>query len=71
MFYLVLVVIVLQMTPNDGYRKYIRFCTGLILILLLSGPILKIADMQSYPSDTLEEKWKELEELIEDEIQVR
>ena len=65
-----LVVIVLQMTPNEGYRKYIRFCTGLILILLLSGPILKIADMQSYPSDTLE-KWKELEELIEDEIQVR
>ncbi len=41
-FYLVLVTAVLHVVPNQSYRKYIRFFTGLVLILMIMGPILKV-----------------------------
>lgn len=41
-FYLVLATAVLHVIPNQEYRKYIRFFTGLVLILMLAAPILKI-----------------------------
>lgn len=44
-FYLILVTVVLQVLPDNDYRKYLRFFTGLILILLLAGPILNLFGM--------------------------
>ena len=41
-FYLVIIVAVIQMAPGTHYKKYIQFFAGLILILMMAGPILKI-----------------------------
>ncbi|MGN1267526.1 MAG: stage III sporulation protein AF [Dorea sp.] len=44
-FYLVLVTAVLHMIPESGYKKYIQFFTGLILVLMIMTPVLKILGM--------------------------
>lgn len=59
-FYMVIVVAAMQMIPGSSYKKYIRFFAGLILILMLAGPILKIFGMSDFPSV---EYQKELEEI--------
>lgn len=41
-FYLVLVTAALHAVPNQDYRKYIRFFTGLVLILMIMTPILRL-----------------------------
>ncbi len=41
-FYLVIMTAVLEVLPGDTYRKYIRFFTGLVMILLVITPILKL-----------------------------
>ena len=43
-YYLVIVTALLHIVPNPEYRRYIRFFTGLILVLLLAGPILSLFD---------------------------
>lgn len=45
-FYLVLVTVVVQTIPNNGYKKYIRFFTGLILILMLAEPVFGVVGMK-------------------------
>ena len=35
--YLIISAAILHAVPENGYRKYIRFFTGLVLILLLAG----------------------------------
>lgn len=42
-FYLVIVTAVLEVLPGTNYQKYIRFFSGLILILLLFTPFLKLS----------------------------
>ncbi|MBQ2986318.1 MAG: stage III sporulation protein AF [Tyzzerella sp.] len=59
-FYMVIVVAAMQMVPGSSYKKYIRFFAGLILILMLAGPILKIFGMSEFPNA---EYQKELEEI--------
>ena len=44
--YMVIITVAMQMVPNNSYKKYIRFFTGLILIIMMSGPILKIFGME-------------------------
>lgn len=41
-FYLVLVTAVIHMLPETGYKKYIQFFTGLVLIILLVSPVLQL-----------------------------
>lgn len=43
--FLIVSAAVLHAVPGKDYRKYIRFFTGLILILLLADPILKLSGM--------------------------
>ena len=45
-FYLILITAIIQIIPNHSYKKYIRFFTGLILIVMLSEPIMKAIGMQ-------------------------
>lgn len=59
-FYMVIVVAAMQMIPGDSYKKYIRFFAGMILILMLTGPILKIFGMSELPN---KEYQKELEKI--------
>lgn len=59
-FYMVIVVAAMQMVSGENYKKYIRFFAGMILILMLTGPILKIFGMSEFQ---VTEYQKELEEI--------
>lgn len=61
-FYLIILVAVMQMIPNNSYRKYIRFFAGMILILMLAGPILKLFDMEMFHIDQYRNVMREIEE---------
>ena len=61
-FYLVVLVAVMQMIPGENYKKYIRFFAGMILILMLSAPILKLFGMSSFQ---IEEYEKELQQITD------
>ena len=72
-FYLVLVTALLHVLPRSGYQKYIRFFTGLVLILLVLAPVLKLFQMEEELRDAYrDDSW--LEQLEEfkgvEEIQV-
>lgn len=60
-FYLVILIAVMQMVPHGNYEKYVRFFAGLVLILLLSGPILKLFGMD------YQKTMKEIECIMEEE----
>lgn len=45
-FYLILMTILMQMIPDSSYKKYIRFFTGLVLILLLAKPVMGIFQLE-------------------------
>ena len=79
-FYLVLVTALTHVLPAGEYRKYIRFFTGLVLILMLLTPILRLFDAQYRVEDIYEgyhfeesmreikEKMDELDGEIQDEV---
>ena len=59
--------VAIQLIPNNSYKKYIRFYTGLMLIVLLSGPILKVFGMEQnfkdiYNSAEYKRQIREMEE---------
>lgn len=65
-FFLVMVTAVIQIVPNNSYRKYIRFFMGLLLIVMLSNPLLKLVGMQQtfseiYNSAQYRQQLKEIE----------
>lgn len=59
--YLILVSAVLQALPKESYRKYIRFFAGLVLIVLLMTPLLKLNDMEHTFIHEIQEQKMELE----------
>lgn len=66
-FFLVMITAVIQMIPDNSYRKYIRFFIGLLLIVMLAEPVLKAFGMQQtfskvYTSTEYRRKIKEIEE---------
>ena len=72
-FYLVLVTALLHVLPRSGYQKYIRFFTGLVLILLVLAPVLKLFQMEEELRDAYRDDfWLEQLEEIEgvEEIQI-
>lgn len=42
-YYLVLVTAFLHMVPGSSYKKYIRFFTGIVLVILLIAPVFQLA----------------------------
>ena len=69
-FYMIMVTAVLHLLPNSDYQKYIRFFTGLVLVILLATPILKIFGMEKdlanlYDSRAYQEQMKKIEESSE------
>lgn len=69
-FYMVLITAAIHVVPNSDYKKYIRFFTGLVLILMLVAPILHLFGANQDLSDLFhnaeyEEKIREMEEMTE------
>ena len=44
-FYMVIMVAVMQSIPGENYKKYVRFFAGLVFIMMVLGPVLKIINM--------------------------
>ena len=66
-FYLVLITALLHVLPDSGYKRYIRFFTGIVMMLMMMTPILNILGMDGqidnfYKSREYEAKIKEIEE---------
>ena len=56
--YLILVSAILQALPQESYQKYIRFFSGLVLIILLMTPLLRLTDMEdSFRSRVRNRTW--------------
>lgn len=73
-YFFVLVTAVLQILPESGYRRYIRFFTGLVLICLLLTPVLHLFGQESpvlefFQSREYEEKLKEIEQKAKEQSQ--
>lgn len=45
-FYMVMVTAAMQVLPESDYRKYIRFFTGMVLVILLLTPALQLLGME-------------------------
>ncbi len=58
-YYLVLVTAVTYVLPSNSYRKYIRFFTGLVLILMLLTPMWNLLEMEAF---TIEKIYRDFEQ---------
>lgn len=68
--YLVLIEAVLLALPDSAYRKYVRFFIGMILVLMLLTPILRLFGKDGridnfYDSRELEKQIEEIENASE------
>lgn len=64
--FLILITAVLNALLDSGYKKYIRFFTGLVLTFMMLTPVLKVLGtdgqiMNFYKSRKYEEKVEEME----------
>ena len=67
-FYMVLITAVIHILPNSDYKKYIRFFTGMVLVIMLATPLLKIFGMENPLGSLYDSKeYKEQIEKIEEE----
>ncbi|MGN0421206.1 MAG: stage III sporulation protein AF [Lachnospiraceae bacterium] len=53
-FYMVMITAVMHIIPDKGYQRYLRFFTGLVLIIMLAAPIVKLLGMESSWEDLYE-----------------
>lgn len=63
-FYMVIMAVGIQMIPEESYKKYVRFFTGMILILLLAEPIVRIFGMNELELEGIENAAKSMEKII-------
>lgn len=68
--YLIMVTAVMHIIPGKDYRKYVRFFSGLILILLIFSPVMKLTGLKEefedlYRSKEYEMERKEIEQAAE------
>ena len=64
---LLMISVAMQMLPNSKYEQYVKLFTGLLMLVLLIQPILKIGSMDSYLEGKIEEAM-EAQERLEKEI---
>lgn len=65
-FYLMIATAVLEVLPGNSYRKYIRFFTGMVLIMLFLEPVLGLTGVKDifsefYHDYTYEQERREAE----------
>lgn len=61
-FYIILTTCVLHLLPGKEYKKYVQFFTGLVLILMLITPVVKIFGIEGAD---FENELEELQERID------
>ena len=66
-FYLLIFTVAMQLIPNKSYKNYIQFFSGLILIIMMAGPIIELFGMEQEFTSIFEDvqyqqKIKEIEE---------
>ncbi len=44
--YLVLMTAIMQVVPNTEYQKYVKFYMGLVVVLMLCSPVIKILGLE-------------------------
>lgn len=69
-FYMILVTAVIHVLPENSYQKYIRFFCGLILVVLLASPVIKLFGVKErfaelYQTSEYEQTQKEIKEAAE------
>ena len=67
--YLLLISVVLHMLPGSKYVPYVKLFTGLLLILMVLRPVLKIGEADVYLEQKIQEFVKN-QERLEEEITV-
>ncbi len=68
-YYMVLVTVVMQMTAAESYRKYIRLFTGIILVLMILAPVMRIFGINGEEIWMQEKGYEELAQNIEKKIE--
>ncbi|MDO4313275.1 MAG: stage III sporulation protein AF [Eubacteriales bacterium] len=75
-YYMVLVTVVMQVVAGHSYRKYIRLFTGVILVLMILAPVLRIFESRKQDvalwadyeyeaaAERIEEKIQEMEQAV-------
>ncbi len=69
--YLLIVSVTMQMLPNKKYEQYVKLFTGLLLIILVLQPILKIGSGNIFLENKISEfvqEQQQLEESIGEEM---
>lgn len=66
--YLIMVTAVMQVIPGKDYKKYIRFFTGLVLILLILTPVLKITGMYGTFETLYQDREYEMEQTEKEKL---
>ncbi len=66
-FYLLIFTVAMQLIPNKSYKNYIRFFTGLVLIIMIANPIISLFGMEQkfdsfFESAEYQQRIKEIEE---------
>ncbi len=67
-FFLLIAGMLLDALPGTAYRKYVRFFTGMVVILLLVSPIFKLSGIKQsfeglYHSEEYERMMREVESM--------
>lgn len=65
-FYMIIVSVIFKVLPGNGYQKYIQFFSGIVLILLVFLPIVRILGKERtikdlYEGYSYEQKKEEME----------
>lgn len=65
-FYLILITVVLNVLPENSYKKYVKFFSGMLLVLIILSPIAGLFDAGekldlSYESNSYRQQMKEFQ----------
>lgn len=70
-FYLILVAMLTHILPNSNYKKYVKFFTGLLLVIIVISPVIKLLQAedtldQSYLIESIKEEYSSIKNSNED-----
>ena len=70
-FYLILVAMLIHILPNSNYKKYVKFFTGLLLVIIVISPVIKLLRAedtldQSYLIENIKEEYSSIKNSDED-----